>query len=1096
MMFVLFVLFFAIGLPSHSQTAEVYVLEGRSFLASKNLTNALQRFQQAVKLQPNNETAQALFGATRLLALLERPEVQQLLTRASLSTNGRSCFEWKSAPQFDTNRVPMVNPSMNAMEPFQMLRSLVANEVGLALTNFARINSPQFILTLQDYETGYDLVNVDYADVQLLISGLHFIRSTFLLLGSWDFSVTWSRIRSGWDTDLPPIQQLMSEFTGFLANASPEVRALAKDELNKACLSYLKASPLIRIRNNQPDRLDRLFGFGEDLEAEEDFHQQVVAVRNSLVAPTVFPSDPDETLFLAPLFEPVNSPRRFAPKFKGNKLVSGTWPDRSFGGIVKPRSEQDLAAFVEQFTDGLAVNPTSVAPAIDVQPPAAVMVTVGQSAQLSVTVSGTAPLSYQWQRNGVNVAGGNGAALTIANAQSADAGDFRVVVSNTAGSVTSAVSKLTVKREIGVLIVRTNGFGTISPNIANAQLEIGTQQTVSAVPAPGWVLRQWTSNLLPPTNRNPLSFKMAKDLEITAHFVDVQKPVVVVASPSPNQRVVTNSATWQVRGTTSDNGSVSNVWVSLNKGAWRRAEGIANWGVTMPLVAGLNEIAAYAEDAYGNRSVTNGVLFTYVVTAPLTLKTNGSGTISPNIANAQLEIGTQQTVSAVPAPGWVLRQWTSNLLPPTNRNPLSFKMAKDLEITAHFVDVQKPVVVVTSPSPNSLVRDPIIPLKISATDNGGPVQVWWRLNDGPWQQTAPEMGSFSVDLYLNPGVNLISTYGVDLAGNSSSTNSLEVTCLEGIAKLYLPLNDGDRYEWDGPKGLYFGYISTKWGESIFTQSEPNEPTVKFGVRHDERGESIYWTSAQSEEWDRDIGSIQFTYELNPPVQLFSPEIFANGGTMTKTASANIQFYIRNSGKSGTLSMSIQSVFKVAKVGTMTVPLGTFRQVRQADWIVTASYEGKKSILTQMTMFLAPKVGPIRVSDYSADNGGLKFEGWINLVDGRVGGVDVRELVGPLSGIGIPLETQQAILPQAAPPEQQRVVSDTPQLEWMQDGAGVERLVLIGRLNHVYHIERGLQNAEGVVQWELHSTVVIPEGERLEISVDPARPASWYRAVEH
>ena len=396
-------------------------------------------------------------------------------------------------------------------------------------------------------------------------------------------------------------------------------------------------------------------------------------------------------------------------------------------------------------------------------------------------------------------------------------------------------------------------------------------------------------------------------------------------------------------------------------------------------------------------------------------------------------------------------------------------MAKDLEITAHFVDVQKPVVVVMSPSPNSLVRDLITPLKISATDNGGPVEVWWRLNDGLWQQTAPEMGSFSVDLYLNPGVNLISTYGVDLAGNSSSTNSLEVTCLEGIAKLYLPLNDGDRYEWDGPKGRYLGYISTQWGESIFTQSEPNEPTVEFGVRHDERGESIYWISADSDR-------------LDLPVQLVSPEILAKGGAITKTSSVN--------------EMSIQSVFKGAKVGTMTVPVGTFRQVRQADWTVTASYEGKKFILTQATMFLAPKVGPIRVSDYNENNGGFKFEGWINLVDGRVGGVDVRELAGALSGIGIPLETQQAILPQAAPLEQQRLVLDNPQLEWMQDGAGVERLVLIGRLNHVYHIERGLQNAEGVVQWELHSTVVIPEGERLEISVDPARPSSWYRAVEH
>ena len=85
------------------------------------------------------------------------------------------------------------------------------------------------------------------------------------------------------------------------------------------------------------------------------------------------------------------------------------------------------------------------------QPPAIVThpqnatVPVGGSATFSVSASGTAPLSYQWQRNGVNISGATGSSYTISNAQLGDNGaQFRVVVTNAHGTATSNAAVLTV----------------------------------------------------------------------------------------------------------------------------------------------------------------------------------------------------------------------------------------------------------------------------------------------------------------------------------------------------------------------------------------------------------------------------------------------------------------------------------------------------------------------------------------------------------------------------------------------------------------------------------------------------------------------------
>lgn len=86
----------------------------------------------------------------------------------------------------------------------------------------------------------------------------------------------------------------------------------------------------------------------------------------------------------------------------------------------------------------------AVAPTI-VQPPLSLTVQAGQAATFTVSATGTDPLSYQWQRNGVDIEGATGTSYTVDPTVLADDGAvFRVVVSNVAGSATSDEATLNV----------------------------------------------------------------------------------------------------------------------------------------------------------------------------------------------------------------------------------------------------------------------------------------------------------------------------------------------------------------------------------------------------------------------------------------------------------------------------------------------------------------------------------------------------------------------------------------------------------------------------------------------------------------------------
>jgi hypothetical protein len=128
-----------------------------------------------------------------------------------------------------------------------------------------------------------------------------------------------------------------------------------------------------------------------------------------------------------------------------------------------------------------------VAPTIAAQP-ANQIVTSGQAATFSVTANGTAPLSYQWLKNSANIGGATAASYTTPATIAGDSGaKFDVVVSNSAGSITSAIATLTVSAGAVAPVITTQP--------ANQTVTVGQTATFSAIATGTAPLNyQWQKN--------------------------------------------------------------------------------------------------------------------------------------------------------------------------------------------------------------------------------------------------------------------------------------------------------------------------------------------------------------------------------------------------------------------------------------------------------------------------------------------------------------------------------------------------------------------------------------------------------------------------
>jgi hypothetical protein len=120
-------------------------------------------------------------------------------------------------------------------------------------------------------------------------------------------------------------------------------------------------------------------------------------------------------------------------------------------------SAAEISAIFSAGGSGKCFSP--LAPTI-VSQPNNQAVTVGSNATFNVTASGTAPLSYQWNRNTNAIPGATSSSLTLTNVQFNQADVYSVTVTNAAGSITSSNATLTVNfPPAAVQLVGTNGSG-------------------------------------------------------------------------------------------------------------------------------------------------------------------------------------------------------------------------------------------------------------------------------------------------------------------------------------------------------------------------------------------------------------------------------------------------------------------------------------------------------------------------------------------------------------------------------------------------------------------------------------------------------------
>lgn len=94
--------------------------------------------------------------------------------------------------------------------------------------------------------------------------------------------------------------------------------------------------------------------------------------------------------------------------------------------------------------DNIAVS-AGATPASITSQPVGGLYTAGQSVTLSVTATGTEPITYQWQRNGTNLVGATGASYVINDLQASSAGTYTVVVQNTDTPLTSNPAVIDVR---------------------------------------------------------------------------------------------------------------------------------------------------------------------------------------------------------------------------------------------------------------------------------------------------------------------------------------------------------------------------------------------------------------------------------------------------------------------------------------------------------------------------------------------------------------------------------------------------------------------------------------------------------------------------
>ena len=178
-----------------------------------------------------------------------------------------------------------------------------------------------------------------------------------------------------------------------------------------------------------------------------------------------------------------------------------------------------------------SVRITTCVPVVITQQPSAVVRAVGQPASFSVAATGTAPLSYQWLKNGLNIAGATGSSYSIPSTVTADAASYSVKVTGPVGAATSSSVALTL-----------NIAPAVSTQPLNAYKALGQSASFSVVASgTGPFTYQWSKdgNAIAGANAATYSIAVVGNTDVGRYSVSVANAVGAVLSQQAELAIVT-----------------------------------------------------------------------------------------------------------------------------------------------------------------------------------------------------------------------------------------------------------------------------------------------------------------------------------------------------------------------------------------------------------------------------------------------------------------------------------------------------------------------------------------------------------------------------
>jgi hypothetical protein len=260
-----------------------------------------------------------------------------------------------------------------------------------------------------------------------------------------------------------------------------------------------------------------------------------------------------------------------------------------------------------------------------------------------------------------------------------------------------------------VLNMSVTGTGTVDPSPGNNVFLDGTDITLTATPAPGWVFLRWEGAVT--GSENPTSLLMDANYSVRAVFARASNYTLTMSvmgagttSPAPGSTVYAENSKVTLAAYPAS-GWVFDHW----EGAVTGSQNPANITVNSDLAV----TAVFVQNP-----------------KRLTLNVVGNGSLNLPPGTYTYNAGTQITLTAYPAVGWKFAGWQGSLT--GDQNPASLLLDIDRSVTAVFVTAEYALTIETrgegqmDPEPGVYIYGAGVRVRLNATPEPGWMFSHWE----------------------------------------------------------------------------------------------------------------------------------------------------------------------------------------------------------------------------------------------------------------------------------------------------------------------------------------------------------------------------------